>query len=523
MIEQRETDALLRTPEPESPAGLPPDILAVASRRLGMVSLVWASLAAVLLLMNNVVSPIISPDAPLDDAWPWPGNPVALGVIAVSIGLFWYTRQKACDCQFSLDLGLYYEVLLAFAIGLVNQWTPNISGLSWICVLVVVHPMIVPNTRTRTLIAAFAAASMDPLGLVITGLRGVPLPDFPTLLWANLPNYICAGLAVLPSHVIAGLGRQVTHARELGSYQLGELLGRGGMGEVYHARHRMLRRPAAIKLVRPEALKAAELEPADTLLRRFQREAEAAARLHSPHTVALYDFGVTKGGRFYTVMELLQGLDLESFVDRFGPIEPARMVYLLEQVCQSLSEAHAIGLVHRDVKPANIYSCRVGLQTDFVKVLDFGLVKGDLGEGKDRTKLTAPDITTGTPAYMSPELARAEDIDGRADLYALGCVAYWMLTGKLVFDEETPMKMMIAHIRNTPQAPSQHSEFAVSRELDEVVLACLEKDPANRPATADELAVRFRACDVGEPWTQAQSAAWWQQHLPELSGAAVRA
>lgn len=523
MTDQHASEALLRTPEPAGGTGLPSDILAVASRRLGIVSLVWAGLAALLLLLNNVVSPILSPGVPLDDAWPWPGNPVALGVVGVSIALFWYTRQKACDCQFSLDLGLYYEVLIAFAIGIVNQWTPNTVGLSWICVLVLVHPMIVPNTRSRTLVAALAAASMDPVGLAITGMRGVEIPTFAVILWTYLPNYICAFLALIPSHVITGLGREVSHARELGSYQLGELLGRGGMGEVYHARHRMLHRPAAIKLVRPEALKATEFEPRDTVLRRFQREAEAAAQLHSPHTVALYDFGITKGGRFYTVMELLQGLDLESFVERFGPVSPARTVFLLQQACHSLSEAHALGLVHRDVKPANIYACRVGLQTDFVKVLDFGLVKGDLGEGKDRTKLTAPDITTGTPAYMSPELARAEDIDGRADIYALGCVAYWMLTGRLVFDADTPMKMMVAHIKNTPLPPSQHSEFDVSAEMDEIVLACLEKDRGKRPATADELAARLAACDVGEPWTQAQSTAWWQQHLPELSRAGATA
>ncbi len=516
MTDVRPADSPLRTTDLRMAGDLPSDLLQVASQRLGIASLVWAGLWTLSLVMNNLVGPVLSPDAPLDDAWPIPGNPAAVGVIAVSLLLFWYTRRPPNHPRLVLDLGLVYEVLLAFAIGIVNQWTPNTTGLSWICVLILIHPMVVPSTRPRTLIAALVAASMDPVGIAITGARGVEIPSIPVILWTYLPNYICAFLAVLPSHVISALGRQVSEARELGSYQLGEMLGKGGMGEVYAAHHRMLRRPAAIKLIRPDALQSSEYESAETIVKRFQREAEAAAQLHSPHTVALYDFGVTSSGRFYTVMELLRGLDLETLVDRFGPIPPARTVYLLRQACHSLAEAHGFGLVHRDVKPANVYACRVGREMDYVKILDFGLVKGDLGEGQDRTKLTAPDITTGTPAYMSPELARADDIDGRSDIYALGCVAFWMLTGRLVFQAETPMKMMVAHIKNTPVPPSTLSEFEVGPDLDAVILTCLEKDRANRPATADELARGLSACDVGEPWSADAAAAWWQQHVPEL-------
>jgi serine/threonine-protein kinase len=509
-------NALLQTTDLRADGDLPSDLLQVASQRLGIAGLVWAGLWTLSLVMNNFVSPVLSPDAPLDDAWPVPGNAAAGGVIAVSLLMFWYTRRPSRNPRLVLDLGLVYEVLLAFAIGIVNQWTPNTEGLSWICVLILIHPMIVPHTRRRTLLAALVAASMDPLGIAITGARGVEIPSFPVILWTYLPNYICAFLAVLPSHVISVLSRQVSQARELGSYQLGELLGKGGMGEVYAAHHRMLRRPAAIKLIRPDALQSSEFESPETIVKRFQREAEAAARLHSPHTVELYDFGITNSGRFYTVMELLRGLDLETLVDRFGPIPPSRTVYLLRQACHSLAEAHEYGLVHRDVKPANVYACRVGRETDYVKILDFGLVKGDLGEGQDRTKLTAPDITTGTPAYMSPELARADDIDGRADIYALGCVAVWMLTGRLVFKAETPMKMMVAHIKNTPLPPSMLSEFPIGPDLDAAILACLEKDRANRPATADELARTLAACDVGEPWTPEAAVAWWQHNVPEL-------
>jgi serine/threonine-protein kinase len=435
-------------------------------------------------------------------------------VILVSLGLYFCTRWRACDCTLVLHLGLFYEIALALAIGIVNQWTPNTTGLSWICVLVLIHPMIVPHRRRWTLLAALAAASMDPVGLAITKARGVAIPSFPELLWYLLPNYICALLAVLPSHVVSRLGHEVSRARELGSYRLGALLGRGGMGEVYSARHRLLRRPAAIKLIRPEAL-GANGHKSRTVIRRFRREAEAVANLHSPHTIVLYDFGVTREGDFYYVMELLDGLDLESLVERFGPVRPARTVHLLRQACHSLAEAHARELVHRDVKPSNLFTCRVGLESDFVKLLDFGLVKGHFDD-KSQVKLTAPDVTTGTPAYMAPELALGEQTDGRADVYALGCVGYWLLTGRTVFEEETPTRMILAHVRKRPDPPSTRSEVEIGPDLDALILDCLKKDPADRPQTAEELAERLSSCKVGPPWTQRAADRWWHKHMPEL-------
>ncbi len=204
-----------------------------------------------------------------------------------------------------------------------------------------------------------------------------------------------------------GLGRRLRAAQELGSYQLVELLGRGGMGEVWRAQHRLLARSAAIKLVRPEVLGASgRAEGKILMLRRFEREAQATAALSSPHTIRVFDFGVTRDGTFYYVMELLAGRDLESLVREFGPVPADRAVYLLRQVCHSLADAHARGLVHRDIKPANIYVCRMGLEYDFVKVLDFGLVKfnDQRRAGAQETLLTASHTTTGTPAFMAPEI-----------------------------------------------------------------------------------------------------------------------
>ena len=417
-----------------------------------------------------------------------------------------------------LNLGLVYEIILAFGIGVVNQWTPNTMGVSWIAVLVVIHPAIVPNTVGRTLVASLIAASMDPLAMWLTGLRGVPLPPWPVIVWASLPNYVCAFAALVPAAVFRRLGGQVSKARELGSYQLGDLLGKGGMGEVYRAKHRMLRRPAAIKLIRADAIGALDEHSAENVLRRFRKEAEAAASLHSPHTIALFDFGVTGDGTFYHVMELLSGLDLESLVTRFGPLPPGRAVYLLRQVCHSLAEAHGMGLIHRDVKPANLYACRLGMETDFVKVLDFGLVKSARREGVDESLATAPGIATGTPAFMAPEVALGNpDIDHRVDIYALGCVAYWLLTGHFVFEADNAVKMMFEHIRTAPVPPSQRTELPVPPSVDAIVMACLAKDPAARPANADEVSRRLAACDVGEPWTPERAARWWQTNLPDLA------
>jgi serine/threonine-protein kinase len=308
------------------------------------------------------------------------------------------------------------------------------------------------------------------------------------------------------------MSRQVRQAREMGSYRLGELIGQGGMGEVWQAHHRLLARPAAIKLIRP----VRDLRDAETVSRtavqRFRREAEAAASLRSPHTIQLYDFGVTADGRFYLVMELLDGIDLESLVRRFGPQPEARVVHLLRQACHSLAEAHARGLVHRDIKPANIHLCRLGLEYDFVKVLDFGLVKHETGWSSAQTLVSEPSLTPGTPAYMAPEMVTGDSLDGRLDLYALGCVGYFLLTGELVFEADSALGMIGHHLRAVPIPPSVRSGRPTPTGVDSVILACLAKEPAGRPATALELCRRLESLDI-PPWTQDDARAWWEANL----------
>jgi serine/threonine-protein kinase len=303
------------------------------------------------------------------------------------------------------------------------------------------------------------------------------------------------GVGVVISHVVSRLGQQVTRERELGSYRLGDLVGRGGMGEVYLATHRMLARPAAIKLIRPEVLASADDSLAQTATARFRREAEAAARLRSPHTVELYDFGVTEEGRLYLVMELLEGTNLERLVRERGPLPPARVVDILRQVCDSLEEAHTYGLIHRDIKPANIHIGKLGLQDDFVKVLDFGLVRSVAGPSEESLS-GAAGMAPGTPAYMAPEMAHDRTVDGRADLYSLGCVAYYLLTGHLVFEGDTPLQTILKHLQHPPVPPSQRTDRPIPAGLEAVVLACLAKRPEDRPPSAAALAERLQALEI---------------------------
>jgi serine/threonine-protein kinase len=326
-------------------------------------------------------------------------------------------------------------------------------------------------------------------------------------------NYLCAIIAYVIARIVHRVNMQLKNAREIGSYRLIERIGAGGMGEVWRAQHRLLARPAAVKLIRSSTLGESQLAR-DTLARRFEREARETAALGSIHTVNVYDFGVTEHGDFYYAMELLEGVSLERLVQDFGPVEPGRLVYLLRQVCHSLGEAHARGLVHRDVKPANIMVCRLGPDADFVKVLDFGLVK-PTATGPTVTMLSLDGSAVGTPSYMAPEIALGRpDVDGRTDIYSLGCVAYYMLTGQLVFSGDTPVAAALAHVHDAPLPPRLLSEFKVPPALDTLVLECLAKDPDARPPSAAVVSKRLAAAVPADAWTLDAAHAWWERHQP---------
>ena len=448
--------------------------------------------------------------------WPQPGIGVSAAGLVFSIGMAVLAHRLSGHPKKLLDIGLGFEVFTAALIGFLNQWAPvpPSGDISWNCAIILLYPTIAPTTPGKAVFAALVAASMDPLWYGVGVAReAVPDPSLADALFRFWPNYLCAVAAIVPSRIIGGLGRQVSRARELGSYRLGGRLGAGGMGEVYQAEHRLLARPAAIKLIRPDLLAAVTTRQASMHVERFRREAEAAALLRSPHTIELYDFGFSADGGFYYVMELLDGISFEDLITSFGPLPAERVAYLGLQACESLGEAHARRLIHRDLKPSNLHTCRVGLQVDYVKVLDFGLVKGvSVGDAT----LTAPNIAAGTPAFMAPEVALGEaGADPRVDVYSLGCVLYWLLTGRLVFEAKSPGRLMHLHISEPPEPPSTRTELPVPPGLDALVLACLAKNPDDRPADAEVLRERLAALGIAQAWTRERAQRWWEVHRPQ--------
>src|SRR3954468_15734071 len=517
---RHQTTRPANTGETSRPGRLPDDLLSEQVKRLAGVAGVGSALWTFSLLMNSVIVPATLKAVPLV-----PRGALILQLVAIvaSLAMFVYVRFAAHPLPTKIAAGGAYMLVNAAAIAALNNLfdTPNTSltmHLSWITVLILLFSITMPVRPRTMLILSLAAASLDPLAVGIARLSGLPAPGLVQTFVLYMPNYVMAIAATVPAHVFQHVGRQLREAQELGSYRLVERLGEGGVGEVWRAEHRLLARGAAVKIVRPEVLGAANPAEARVILRRFEREARATASLHSPHTIQVFDFGLSEAGTFYYVMELLTGLDLETLVRTHGPLPADRVIFLLRQACHSLADAHARGLVHRDIKPANIYACRMGRDYDFVKVLDFGLVKMNRRTGANETMLTAEQRPSGTPAYMAPELVLGDGtVDRRADVYAIGCVAYFLLTGQLVFEADTPMKMMMQHLQAIPIPPSARSELPIAPEIDALVLSCLEKDPARRPPDAESLFDLTCSCHAGETWNHDRARTWWQTHLPELT------
>jgi len=406
-------------------------------------------------------------------------------------------------------------VALANADTALETGAGNVIQVSWVCIWILAYPALVPSAPHKTLIASLAAAIMDPLVIQVMVLiqHGTWAPPIIWLFFMS--SYICAFLAVLPAKIVIGLRHKVERARELGSYRLVERIGKGGMGEVWRAQHHLLARPAAVKIIRTDSLGTSDSSTTRSALRRFEREAQATALLRSPHTVQVFDFGLGRDDTFYYVMELLDGLDLQTLVRRFGPLPAARVRHILMHACHSLLDAHSAGLIHQDVKPANLFVCRMGQDCDFVKVLDFGLVKASGSALGLDSIATGGVVAAGTPAFMAPEQIMGDGAaDHRLDIYALGCVAYWLLTGELIFDAGSEMEMLLQHVQKEPVPPSQRTELPVPTELETIVLRCLAKDPADRPQDAGELARVLAACDLPDAWGDEQARGWWDLHLP---------
>lgn len=489
--------------------GLPAELIQKAGRRLGVAALTYAAAYALAYTTGRVFTSGAGwPEGP----FPQPRDLTPVAFIAASIGFYFLTRRGRVSDERLLDFGLVYMVVAALGIdhyllwGTIPEGT-RFSGISWVCVWIVSFLLIVPSTTGKVLLASFAAASTTPLlyGLG-RAMGGPPLGNVSQLFIAN---YICAAVGVIASRLVLDLGRDLGTALRMGSYQLVEKLGHGGMGEVWKAEHRMLARPAAIKLVSTRSGSGSSGSSPEA--QRLEREVQATAQLRSPHTVEVYDYGLTEDGRFYYVMELLDGMDLEQLVARHGPMPAERVAHVLGQICHSLAEAHETGLVHRDIKPANVFLCRYGRDLDFVKVLDFGLVRRSGELSKSDARLTEAGAFAGTPAYGSPESAEGGSaaVDARSDIYSLGCVAYWLLTGRTVFQATSPMLMLVQHLHTEPEPPSRAAPGAVPPALDELVMSCLKKQPADRPGSVDEVAERLGRIRFDEPWSAERARAWW--------------
>jgi serine/threonine-protein kinase len=502
-----------------SKAGLPEDLLTKAALRLRSTAFVYAF---VYFMAGFFPALLFAEDRALlfENVWGWAPGTLAIGValgVAALVG-----RMSPAT---AILVGLFFEVVSSYGIAVAEFAVDPLGldaatrwvGLSWVAPWVLIFTVVVPARPRDAVIASLAGLSAVP-AMAFLSFTIHPGPFTPNaakfFFWFIFPYLLVALMSYTGARDIYGLSREVVRARELGSYRLVEPLGHGGMGEVWRADHRMLARPAAIKLIRPSLDGHASPKRSADVRRRFEREAQVTARLRSPHTVELFDFGVADDGSFYYAMELLDGIDAETLVKRFGPVEVARAVHLLAQVCHSLSEAHSYDLVHRDIKPGNIFLCRYGGDYDFVKVLDFGIVKTSQNTTEADVTLTLENDVTGTPAFIAPEQALGKPVDSRADIYATGCVAYWLLTGELVFSADTPMGMLVQHAQTPPMPPSARTEMPIPEALDRLVLECLAKDPADRPQTAKELARRLGQAVVPGDWSESKAREWWTLHQP---------
>jgi tRNA A-37 threonylcarbamoyl transferase component Bud32 len=380
----------------------------------------------------------------------------------------------------------------------------NTTALRWFF-LIVIYGVFIPNSWRRCAVISGLAA-LTPLVLTFFG----------ALTYGHLNTEVVLGLldltilmltafavGVFGSYRFSVLQQQAFQAQQLGQYRLEKQIGAGGMGEVYLAEHVLLRRPCAIKLIRPEQM----LDPA--VRARFEREVQAMATLTHWNTVEVFDYGHADDGTFYYVMEYLPGLNLEKLVEQYGRLPPERTIHLLRQVCCALREAHGIGLLHRDIKPSNIIVCRRGGIDDVVKLLDFGLVHG-AGLSTDDTRLTVQGTVLGSPPFMAPEQAAGRpDLDPRADIYSLGGVGYYLLTGQQPFVKDTAMEMLMAHAYE-PVKPPRDLRPDVPDDLQTVILSCLSKKPEDRPQSADELEKALAACAGSNPWSDKQAREWWE-------------
>jgi len=474
--------------------------------RLALLAKIWFFWSSTMLALGSGL-PLLG----VGEAKPLGVQLPFLGVVTVNLGCWLVCRRGALP--FPVLRGLDVGILLVGYVGSVwhglldrpqDYYTNVPSLIAFMAVLS--RAIFVPSSPRRTWWVSLAvAAGAMSVAVTLQPPEITPLiPATRATVWSVIFSLCAVAVATLASWVIYGLTREVRKAQQLGQYTLEEKIGEGGMGTVYRARHAMLRRPTAVKLIRSD-------QASDSMLARFEREVQLTSSLSHPNTVAIYDFGHTPAGVFYYAMEYLPGLTLEALVKTDGPQPERRVVHVLRQVCGALAEAHAIGLIHRDIKPANIMLCERGGVYDVAKVLDFGLVK-ELDGGGDQ-QLTGIGTIAGTPLYLAPEAIQApERVDARSDLYAVGAVAYSLVTGEQVFEGHSAVELMAHHLHTAPVRPSERAGREIDEGLERIILRCLAKEVDARPADAGALLAELDSSlgvDVGV-WTKEEAREWWE-------------
>jgi hypothetical protein len=519
----RDRVALIETGEPGAPNE---DLVARAQRLRTVCAIFWAGFLT--FFVRNLVTETVS--GPM--RWLWGFIFAVLGLSTVLL-VFWrwglkldeiaqqHGPQLTCRRLLVTELLLFGGTAVYFSaqIHALTLRTMDatwvvfnvMSSMTWSCVVAFTYSMFAADSRSRSLgmVTLLLAA---PVGMVI--YERATSTNFSESVNANmvsmmvLMGIVCWGALFYSGYRLDRLRQEAARAHRFGHYRLKQLIGRGGMGEVYLAEHTLHKRPCALKRIRP----GHDTDP--TTLARFEREVRATAELSHPHTVEIYDYGRAGDGTFYYVMELLWGLTLEELVHTHGPLPAPRAVYLLRQVCDALEEAHSAGLMHRDIKPSNIYAARRGGEYDFVKLLDFGLVKR--AARADQPALSRAETVVGSPLYMSPEQSLNEATsDVRADIYSLGAVGYFLVVGHPPFIAENPLEVMIAHARDVVQPPSQLAPD-LPRDVEAILLKCLAKDPQERFASSAALGRALAACSVAGQWTRDDAALWWHAHQETL-------
>jgi serine/threonine-protein kinase len=509
-------EKLLAALRAETPARaeLPGELSRESRGRVRVAALIGVLAYAVFLVFEPVR---LAGASPLEKTLGLANDLVGLGLCA-ALGLVATWRAIPDRAVFAIALDV--EVIVCVVVSVAAPWASflrsgHVFALTWVVPVIILFPLVVPTPPGTTLLVSTICALTMPAGIALLAARGLIAATASDVIGAGVSGAVAVVIAMIAARTVYGAARQRAAAESVGSYELLERLGQGGMGEVWKARHAFLARDAAVKLILPEQLQG-KTEAREEVVTRFTHEAQVTAGLRSPHTVELFDFGVAADGRLFYAMELLDGLNAEHFVYRFGAVEPRRVVHWLTQVCHSLGEAHAHGVVHRDLKPANLFLCRFGRDVDFVKVLDFGLAR-PVSEPVEQ-RLTSPQVRLGSPGWMAPEQVFGLPTDARTDVYAMGCIAWWLLAGRKPFEAESSGELMRLHASVPPPALAEQCPQPVPSRLAALVAGCLAKDPSDRPADADRLAAALEESLDGERWTASEARDWWREHLPDVVG-----